>query len=68
MIAKVLKWGNSYGLRITKEEARKAGLREGQEVVVEIKVRPTGKVDLSHIRAFNLGGDLADHHDEVEWA
>lgn len=68
MLAKVLKWGNSYGLRLSKDEVEEMGLQEGQEVVVEIKSKPGEKVDLSHLRTFNLGGSLARDHDEVEWA
>jgi antitoxin component of MazEF toxin-antitoxin module len=67
MIAKVLRWGNSYGIRISKQDAEREGLREGQEVVVVIKARPGQKVDLSGLRTMDLGG-LASHHDEVDWA
>ena len=34
--AKIKKWGNSIGLLIPKEEARKLNLKENQEVVVEL--------------------------------
>lgn len=68
MIAKVLRWGNSYGIRISKEDAEREGLREGQEVVLEIKAKPRKEIDISHLPSFDMGGDLADRHDEVEWA
>ncbi|HEV8360312.1 MAG TPA: hypothetical protein VGR28_07660 [Candidatus Thermoplasmatota archaeon] len=68
MIAKILRWGNSYGIRISKGDLERRGLREGEEVVIEIKAQPGKNVDLSHLRGFHLGGDLADHHDEVDWA
>lgn len=68
MIAKVLRWGNSYGIRISKEEARRAGLREGQEVVVEIKAKPGDRIDLSKVRTFRGPGNLSATHDEVDWA
>lgn len=67
MIAKVLKWGNSYGIRLSKEEAERAGLKPGDEVVVEVKAREGQRIDLSDLPGFDLGGDLADRHDEV-WA
>lgn len=67
MLAKVLRWGNSFGLRISKAEAERMGLVEGQEVVVEVKVKPGQRIDLSHLHAFDLGGDLSVHHDEVDW-
>lgn len=66
MNAKVLKWGNSYGLRISKEEAERAGLHVGQEVVVDIRAKPGQRIDVSFLPSFDLGG-LADKHDEVEW-
>jgi antitoxin component of MazEF toxin-antitoxin module len=65
--AKILRWGNSYGIRISKKEAEREGLREGQEVVIEIKAKPGEKIDVSWLRPMDLGG-LADHHDEVDWA
>ncbi len=67
MIAKVLKWGNSYGIRITKADAERLGLAPGDEVIVEVKAKPGDKIDLSGLPELKLGG-LADHHDEVEWA
>lgn len=67
MIAKVLKWGNSYGIRLSKEEAERAGLKPGDEVVVEVKAREGQTIDLSDLPGFDLGGDLAERHDEV-WA
>jgi antitoxin component of MazEF toxin-antitoxin module len=68
MIGKVLKWGNSYGIRLSKEDVEELGLREGQEVVVEVKTHPEERVDLSHLETFEMGGDLSREHDEVEWA
>lgn len=67
MIAKVLRWGNSYGIRLAKEDVEKAGLHEGQEVVVDIRVPPGQTVDLSHLPSLDLEG-LATRHDEVDWA
>lgn len=68
MIGKVLKWGNSYGIRLSKEDVEGLGLREGQEVVVEVKTDPDERVDLSNLQTFSMGGDLSRKHDEVEWA
>lgn len=68
MHAKVLKWGNSYGIRLSKAEAEELGLKAGDEVIVEVKAKPGEKVDLSGLRTFSLGGNLADEHDAVEWA
>lgn len=68
MIAKVLRWGNSYGIRISAEDVRRYGLYEGQEVVVNVKAKAGEKVDLSKLRTFRGPGDLSQRHDEVEWA
>lgn len=65
--AKILKWGNSYGIRITKAQAKRLGLGPGDEVVVEVKARPDEEIDVSHLRSFSMGG-LAREHDEGEWA
>ncbi len=39
IVAKVRKWGNSIGLLVPKKEAEKMGLRENQDVSVEIIVK-----------------------------
>lgn len=67
MLAKVLKWGNSYGIRLSKKDVEELDLKEGDEVVVEVKVKPDETVDVSHLSSFELGG-VAEDHDEVEWA
>jgi len=35
--SKVKKWGNSFGILITKEEIRKKNIHEDENVIVEIK-------------------------------
>ena len=67
MIAKVLRWGNSFGIRISKADALTAGLREGHEVVVDIRAKPGDRFDPSVLSTLSLGG-LASRHDEVDWA
>lgn len=67
MRAKVLKWGNSYGIRLSKADVEDLGLEEGDEVIVEVKAMPGEPVDVSHLSSFELGG-LAEEHDEVERA
>lgn len=65
LTAKVLRWGNSYGLRIRKADLERAGLKPGEEAVVRLE-RPAEKIDLSHIRTFHSGRtDTAERHDEV---
>jgi hypothetical protein len=67
LAAKVLRWGNSLGLRISRHDADAIGLKEGDEVVITV-VPPRQRVDLSHLKTFDFGGDLSDRHDDVEWA
>lgn len=68
MIVKLLRWGNSYGIRVSKADVEREGLREGQEFRILIRAKPGQKVDVSRLPAFDLGGDLSERHDEVEWA
>lgn len=67
MQAKVLRWGNSYGIRITKADAERLGLEAGDEVIVDVKAKPGDEIDTTQLPSLDLGG-LADDHDEVEWA
>lgn len=67
MRAKVLEWGNSYGIRITKADAERLGLEPGDEVLLEVTAKPGDEIDVSGLPSFKLGG-LADEHDEVDWA
>lgn len=61
---RILKWGNSYGIRIKKGDLERAGLVPGADAVVKLSL--TGKVDLSHIH-FLAGGkrDDSERHDEL---
>ena len=68
MIAKVLKWGNSYGVRLAKADVEREGIRVGDEVVFELRARPRRPVDVSHIRPLFRDGTLSQAHDKVEWA
>lgn len=68
MIGKLLRWGNSYGVRLSKADVERLGLKEGQEVAFEVAASPNEKIDLSDMPSFHLGGDLSVRHDEVDWA
>lgn len=37
---KILRWGNSYGIRITKRELHDAGLKPGQRVRIWVEYDP----------------------------
>lgn len=48
-------WGNGYGIRITKSEARKLGLRPGDTVDIEVQGE-AGPNDVASLPVFHLGG------------
>lgn len=61
---RILKWGNSFGVRIRKEDLERAGLVPGADAVVKISLQ--GKVDLSHIRFVGGGrADDSERHDAL---
>ncbi|MFQ6107763.1 MAG: hypothetical protein ACE5QF_09320 [Thermoplasmata archaeon] len=63
--ARILKWGNSYGLRIQKADVKRLGLRQGEEVLVRLE-RRSGPVDLSQLPKFKGGApDDSLRHDEL---
>jgi hypothetical protein len=63
--ARVLKWGNSYGLRIQKADVERLGLRPGEETLVRLE-RGGGPVDLSELPRFKGGApDDSLRHDEL---
>ena len=65
MIRKIKKWGNSFGVRLTKKELEEYGLKEGDEIKVRIeKVKPRKEIDLSEIPTFSETDEKAsEHHD-----
>jgi len=63
MTGKLLRWGNSYGIRIAKADAERAGLHVGDEF--EFGVAPTGGVDISSLPSFDWGGGGAKDHDAI---
>lgn len=44
--AKLIKWGNGQGVRLTKKEMEQLDLHIGSELVMEIQMTPTGKKQL----------------------
>ncbi len=58
---KALEWGGSIGIRITKAEAKRLGIRPGQEL--DLKLLPADyRLDISHLPTFRDGRG-ADEHD-----
>ena len=64
LTGKVLKWGNSYGIRVSKADFERAGLHAGDVVHLDLAPR-SKKVDLSDLPAFNWGGGGALGHDKI---
>ena len=62
---RVLKWGNSYGLRVRKADVKKLGLLPESEAVVRLETQ-RGRVDLSRLPTFRGGSpDDSLRHDEL---
>lgn len=53
----IKRWGNSYGIALTKAELEELGLRPGDEVHASFQKR-VYKRDLSKVPVFHWGGDL----------
>ena len=66
MITKIKKWGNSFGVRLTKKELEEYGLKEGDEVKIKIeKIKPEKEVDLSDIPNFSETDEkVSERHDK----
>lgn len=67
---RVLKWGNSYGIRLTKADLERLGLREDDEVDVGLEPAPP-EIDWASIEFLRLGSELAKRgsldHDEIAY-
>jgi hypothetical protein len=63
--ARILKWGNSYGLRVRKADVKKLGLLPESEAVVRLE-KQQGRVDLSGLPTFSGGlPDDSLRHDDL---
>lgn len=60
---KLLEWGNSYGIRISKDDVQRFGLKPNQDVRIRLEIgkKPLRVQDLP---SFDLG-KAADRHDEL---
>lgn len=52
---RLTEWGNGYGIRLTKAEARKLGLKAGDTVDVEVRGEAAPN-DVGSLPALHLGG------------
>ena len=57
--AKILRWGNSYAIRLSKPDAEAAGFRPGMEVDVRLRppTEPYGVSDLPTFRPIRRKGE-----------
>lgn len=62
---RLLRWGNSFGLRISRHDVERLRLRADQEVQVRIDISPARPIRARDAHTFDLGGDAADRHDEL---
>ena len=62
---KILRWGNSYGVRISGKELKEANLAPGKEINLRI-LEPEGPLDIKGAPFFSSGhSDTARRHDEI---
>lgn len=61
---RLLRWGNSFGIRLSKADVERLHLVPGHDVriLVEEDLPPLDPLD---VRKYDLGGDAADRHDEL---
>ena len=53
MLVRLQKWGNSFAVRIPKEEVDRLGLGEGSTVDLDLRLAETvGKIDISDCPTF----------------
>lgn len=62
---RLLRWGNSYGLRLSRKDVERLHLRPDSTVEVNVDVTPGDKITVDQLPSFDLGGDAADRHDEL---
>ena len=64
LTGRVLRWGNSYGIRLHKADIERLGLQPGDLARIQIEGAPD-RVDLSGLPTFRSGAsDVSERHDE----
>lgn len=61
---KITNWGHAYGIRVTKAELERLGLRPNDVADVEVRGEPA-PVDWSHITPIRMGRYASERHDEI---
>lgn len=60
---RILAWGNGYGIRLTKADLERLGLRPHDEAEVVVRGERKG-LDLGNVHFMRLGGG-SKRHDEI---
>lgn len=61
---RLLRWGNSVGVRISKRDARRLRLREGADITLRIESEPS-LVDLTVLPTLHGRGTEGRDHDKI---
>jgi antitoxin component of MazEF toxin-antitoxin module len=61
----LVKWGNAYGIRVTRKEAEQLGVREKDPVRVEVRPEPRG-IQVERLTPIPMGRRASREHDK--WA
>ena len=62
----IRRWGNSYALRLRREDVKRLHLREGQSITARLVEHPT-RIDLGEIPTFR-GGRTMTRAEREKWA
>lgn len=62
---RLVKWGNAYGIRVTRKEAERLGLHEKDTVAVEVWP-DVERIQVDRLTTMRLGRGASARHDE--WA
>lgn len=61
---RLIKWGHGYGIRVTRGEAGRLGLRE--KSAVNVRVEPaTGRLNLADFHLVPIGRDASRRHEQI---
>ncbi|MBW3583779.1 MAG: hypothetical protein KY455_11825 [Euryarchaeota archaeon] len=61
---RILRWGNSYGIRLTRDDLDALGMHPDDQVDIIVE-RCTPTVDWDHLPSLSLGPDASTRHDQI---
>lgn len=61
---RIVKWGNGYGIPVTRAEVEQLGGPANDSVEVEIRTA-TSRLDVSALHMVDLGRDASERHTEL---